>query len=297
MKAYAFSPAHITGFFEIHDEGSNPLLIGSRGAGICIGLGVLTKVEVFKNHKNEVFVKKNSSPVNFKVTRRTVEELLKFSDGNYRVVVVHKFRVPIGSGFGSSGAGALSTALALNEALKLNLTKVEAARAAHIAEVEYRTGLGDVAGQLVGGLEVRKGAGAPGIGFVERVSSDKLSVVCASLGVYETSNMITDPCSKERINKVGGWALSSFLPSPSLCSFIKLSSLFAEKVGFMNFNLLKLMRASIEAGALGLSVKKRVVFALVKEEDVEEVFKVFRAYLPKEDCFISYIEPRGARVL
>ena len=258
---------------------------------------MLTEVEVRRSHRNIVVVKLGSKVVDFKVTKRTVEELLKLADKPYRVVVTHRFQVPIGSGFGSSGAGALSTALAVNEALKLGLTKVETAKAAHIAEVKYRTGLGDVAGQLVGGLEIRKSPGAPGVGLVEKVPSSEITVVCAPLGIYKTSSMITNPSMKEKINKVGRWALSSFLAQPTPSRFIQLSARFAEEVGFVDAALKKFMAASVEAGALGFSVKKRVAFALVRERDVEEVLKVFDAFLPKTRYFTSRIDPYGARVV
>ena len=47
MKEFkAFSPAHITGFFEICDNNKEPLLKGSRGAGISLKKGVTTKVKI-----------------------------------------------------------------------------------------------------------------------------------------------------------------------------------------------------------------------------------------------------------
>ena len=46
MKATAFSPGHVTGFFEVR-EGDDPLASGSRGAGMCISLGATSKVTVF----------------------------------------------------------------------------------------------------------------------------------------------------------------------------------------------------------------------------------------------------------
>jgi len=48
---------------------------------------------------------------------------------------------------------------------------------AHNAEVNCKTGLGDVLASFHGGFEVRVKPGAPGIGTVEKISTDKISVI------------------------------------------------------------------------------------------------------------------------
>lgn len=65
----------------------------------------------------------------------------------------------IGSGFGVSGAATLATALAANEAFSLEWTREELVEAAHVAEVEAGTGLGDVFVQARGGLVWNVGDG------------------------------------------------------------------------------------------------------------------------------------------
>ena len=42
----AFSPGHITGFFQICDDSESPLEKGSRGAGVSVSKGVTTTVEM-----------------------------------------------------------------------------------------------------------------------------------------------------------------------------------------------------------------------------------------------------------
>ena len=41
-EATAFSPGHITGLFQVFDQSEDPLLQGSRGAGVSITQGVTT---------------------------------------------------------------------------------------------------------------------------------------------------------------------------------------------------------------------------------------------------------------
>ena len=60
--------------------------------------------------------------------------------------------LPLGYWFGISGASALATAYALNRLLKLKKSNKELAIIAHIAEVESKTGLGDVTNQYYWGF-------------------------------------------------------------------------------------------------------------------------------------------------
>lgn len=295
-RAAAFSPSHITGFFEIHDSSPDPLYVGSRGAGVSLGLGVVSIVEASPSARPEVEVLCSGRRVGFEVTRTAVSRLLRLAERPYRVVVNHLFSVPVGSGFGSSGAGALSAALAANEALGLGLAREEAAREAHVAEVLHRTGLGDVVAELVGGLEARVRPGGPGVGVVWKMPVHDLVVVCAPLGVYETRAMLTEPRLRERINKVGAWALERFLQSPSPRSFMELSARFAEEVGFLDGGMKGLVEAVAEAGGMGLSVKKRVAFTLARRGDAEGVAEAFRRALCVEPL-CAEVDNEGARVV
>ena len=63
--------------------------------------------------------------------------------------------MPLGCGFGLSGASALAAAYALNSLLNLKKPKKELAFIAHVAEVENGTGLGDVVNQYFGGFLVK----------------------------------------------------------------------------------------------------------------------------------------------
>jgi len=145
-EARAFAPGHITGIFQIFDKSADNLKTGSKGAGVSISRGVTTTVKAEKSGKNSLQVKINGSISNSaEVSKRVVEAFLsKFKEktANYKVVVEHEIEMPIGAGFGTSGAAALSLALALNETFELGMSKMEAAQLAHIAEVECKTGLG-----------------------------------------------------------------------------------------------------------------------------------------------------------
>ncbi|MDH5663863.1 MAG: hypothetical protein OEY90_05290, partial [Candidatus Bathyarchaeota archaeon] len=128
-RARAFSPAGISSFFEICDRTpdgapiTDPEQIGSRGGGFAISKGVSTEVSLVeaKEKQIRVFINGKLWP-EAETTRTVVETLLEKAPETYHVTVRHRVEVPIAAGFGSSAAGALGTALALSEALDLNLT-------------------------------------------------------------------------------------------------------------------------------------------------------------------------------
>ena len=103
--------------------------------------------------------KLSSKAVSSEVARRYLE----LDGGSWQTEISHVSGVPSGLGYGTSGAGALSLSLALNEAMGLSLSMPEAAQIAHMCEVECKTGLGTVASVFSGGLTVRTAPGAPEI--------------------------------------------------------------------------------------------------------------------------------------
>ena len=60
------------------------------------------------------------------VSKWIIRHFLKLIDEPLRISVTHNSKIPIGFGLGASGAGALSLSYALNDALKLNMTKESA---------------------------------------------------------------------------------------------------------------------------------------------------------------------------
>ena len=147
----AFSPGHITGIFQICDQVPNLLQKGSRGAGVSINKGVKTKVIVKPSTKSSFKIRINKIQVKTaKVSEHVLNSFLSRVKGNHEIFVDHDISIPIGSGFGTSGAGALSLAIALNEALSLDLPQIEVAQIAHIAEVKCKTGLGTVIAEKFG---------------------------------------------------------------------------------------------------------------------------------------------------
>ena len=195
-EARAFAPCHITGFFQILDQPANPLYAGSRGAGISSSQGVETVVKVRKAVKGSLQVRINcSASTSAEVSKHVVDAFLsRFKQmENFEIIVKHHIEVPIGAGFGTSGAAALSLALALNDVFGLDMSRIDAAQIAHVTEVECKTGLGTVIAEAFGGAEVRVKPGAPGIGEIKHVPVPKDYVVaCLTFGPLPTKKFLTD---------------------------------------------------------------------------------------------------------
>lgn len=298
-KASAFAPGHLTGFFQICDEADDPLLKGSRGAGFSITIGVNTKVEV--EPVKRIFVTVN---INGEVTREAVVSenvawrMLSALDSPHRVRVKHEVQIPIGAGFGSSGGGALSLALALNDALGLGLSRIEAARVAHVAEIECRTGLGTVLAELTGGFGVTVRPGAPGIGeTVKFRHSGDLTAVCLPFGPIPTKEALSDPELRHRINELGGRFVDELHRDQSPDLFMRLSRRFAEHVGLITPRLRAVLDKTDEAGLpCTMAMFGEAVFSLVESEQVDGLVEVLRAAAPRHEILVTRIEEQGARL-
>ncbi|MFZ3060682.1 MAG: pantoate kinase [Candidatus Methanoperedens sp.] len=240
ILSQAFAPAHISGIFII-DIKKNPALSGSMGAGICLEDGAVTKVSAAE----ETTVKINGAVADAPTTLTAIKLLTP-----QPVLVETTLRVPVGAGFGASGAGALSAALALNEALSLNLTFREIAEAAHVAEVTNRTGLGDVTGQTFGGIVIRKKAGAPFTVDIDKLPCRDETISWVSFGGISTKSVLSDDIKKKSINKAGRLRLKELLKKPTLPNFFRQSCLFAKEIGLMSPLVMEAIEAVEAAGGL-----------------------------------------------
>jgi len=229
----SFSPCQITGFFRIHDTPSDPLKIGSTGAGVNLQQGVTTSVKLRPASRTKLAISFNGRPLAQPVvSKAVVQEHLERTSEKFRVNVSHEGILPMGCGYGTSGAGALSLSLALNHALGSHLNNIEAAQIAHKAEVEYKTGLGTVTSAFYGGLVIRTRPGAPGIAEVKKIiPSSSLRVVSGAFGPMSTAGVLTNNGLRKRINQCGSGLVSLQSKSPEAKTFIRLSRRFADCLG------------------------------------------------------------------
>lgn len=300
-EAAAFSPAHITGFFQICDESADLLLKGSRGAGFSIDRGVTTKVSVEAAPKTSFTVKINGqASKSAEVSEYVLNAILPQVDGKYRILIEHEAEVPIGAGFGTSGAGALSLSLALDEVFDLDLPRVKLAQVAHAAEVECKTGLGTVIAEACGGLEIRVKPGAPGVGEVQQIPFDADYVsVCLPFTPISKKGVLTSEVLRSRINAFDGKLVEELAAQPTPESFMRLSRRFAEHVGLISERLRKILDETDEADIVcSMAMFGENLFTLVKQDSLNGLLRIFRRYAPSEnDIIVAHIDLKGARVL
>ena len=295
----AFSPGHITGFFQICDEPEDPLLKGSRGVGVSLSRGVITTVRVEPSPRTSLEIRINGRPEpRAVVSEYVLREMLSRTRGDYRVVVDHEVEIPMGAGMGSSGAGALSLALALNEALGLGLSEEEAAQVAHLAEVKCRTGLGTVIAETYGGLEVRVRAGAPGVGEVLKVPlRGDYVVACLSFGPIPTRSILTDEVYRRRINELGDMFITEFLQWPEPKTFMRYSRSFAEHVSLITERVRRVLREADEVGfTCSMPMFGEAVFSLLRREELGNLLEIFERH-QAPTLILSGVDERGARLI
>ena len=186
--------------------------------------------------------------------------------------------MPLGSGFGASGAGALSSAYALNQAFGLGLTANGVGAAAHVAEVVSGTGLGDVIAQNTGGLVVRLFPGAPGLGVVDRIPVPPQKVDCLVRGPLSTEKVLSDPGTMKEVNREGELALKELLKRPTLERFVSLSWEFAKRSGLARGWMEDAVEAVEASGGMaGMVMLGDAIFALNGGEALAEFGEVISA--------------------
>ncbi|MFW9830562.1 MAG: pantoate kinase [Candidatus Thorarchaeota archaeon] len=302
MKEKAFSPGHITGFFQICDEAKDPLMKGSRGAGLSVSNGVTTTVEISPASKTEIHIEINgNASLPAPVSEGVISKYLELDPQNNReIFVTHEVNLPIGCGFGTSGAGALSLSLALNESLNLGLTRIRAAQIAHTVEVELRTGLGTVIAETVGGIEIRTFAGGPGVGQIETLpASNDYMVVCLPFGPISTAHYLKDEPTRQRINDRGGLLTDALRGHPTVENFLDYSRHFAEYIQIITSRVRTVLQKADEAGfKCSTAIFGENVFSLVRPERVKKLVTIFSKHKESEyDVLVMNVDWEGARVL
>jgi pantoate kinase len=297
-RATAFSPGHITGFFQICDKPEDPLLRGSRGAGFSIDKGVYTRVEAEPAERNHVTIKADGETTHtYNVSENVIKRVLSDLDQPYSVKVEHKTELLIGAGMGSSGAGALSLSLALNEALGRGYTRVGGSRYAHLAEIECKTGLGTVTACCIGGFGVLVKPGAPGIGEGIKFKHGPLAAVCVSLGPLPTEKALSNQDTRRRVNTLGGRYVERLRKDGSLEVFRELSRRFAEHVGLITPRMREILGELDDKGVpCSMAMFGETLFCLVESREAEDVIDLLKSN-PVGGLLVAGIDERGARIV
>ena len=258
MSNSVFVPGHITGFFTVEDHEVS-LKKGSCGAGFLLSRGVKTTIS-------------SSDKFTFDVNQgddTVIAEVLKILETDADFKIVQDIQLPIGAGFGTSAASALSLTLALNEFLDLGYSTDLCGQIAHMAEVSLGAGLGDVIAQTGRGMVLRTAPGAPGIGEIKSFETDAV-IGWKTFGGIETSSIIQNPHHNEVISDAGLKYLEYFEEKPSLRNFLDFSNRFSRQTGLMSDdvrNLVDYFNSSDDIMGSSMAMLGNTVFAFAQNED------------------------------
>ena len=265
-QAKAFAPGNLSCVFKIipHPE---PAKMHSLGMGFTITEGVVVTVS---QYSNQTSVRFNGNEIHFPTVVSVVQKLTP-----QPIQVEIESPLPLGCGFGLSGAASLATTYALNALLALGKSEEELAMAAHVAEVENRTGLGDVCAQYHGGCLVKLKRGYPLA--AERLPIPAQPIYYRYFSSIQTKTILENAERRERINRAADETLQALekLTKSDAVDFnacIQLSKQFSLNSGLLEDSRVKETINGIEAagGVASMIMLGNAVFSTQPFEGATE---------------------------
>ena len=272
MSKSVFVSGHITGFFTIEDH-EVKLKRGSCGAGFLLGQGVRTTLSESSEFSMD-FNQGNDT---------VIREVLDIMEIAPEFKIVQDIQLPIGAGFGTSAASALSLTLALNEFLDLGYSLDLCGQIAHMAEVNLGGGLGDVIAQTGHGLVLRTQPGAPGVGEIKSFEHD-VAIAWKTFGGIDTASIIQDPHHKQVISDVGLKYLEFFAEKPSLRNFLDFSNKFSRQTKLMSGELKSLVdyfNSSDDILGSSMAMLGNTAFAFASDESAFKDMEIEGLHIDK----------------
>jgi pantoate kinase len=170
---------------------------GSVGVGCTID----SYVSVTAGVSAKSLVTFNGTPIHFPTVSYVMHRL---TDKHIKVDITSS--LPLGSGFGISGASAIASACAINALVGGLHTFQSLSEIAHESEIINKTGLGSIGTQITGGFLLKTGAGLPVRAIpLPFVGTDIYATV---IGPLKTPSVLGDPEAMKRIKKSATVALS-----------------------------------------------------------------------------------------
>jgi len=285
MQSLAFAPGHISGFFQpcYHKD---PLQTGSRGAGFSVNLGVQTQITLESSKEQSIKIHVNDHLELFPVVHKCIYNLIQHKP--YSISVDISSMLPFSQGFGMSAACALSTALGLSHLLHLPAHK--AIEAAHTAEVQQHTGLGDVIGSSIGGMEIRKIPGLPPYGSIQCVPGKFEVLLCVIDTPLRTEDILQNTELCEVISAIGNRCTNQLLMNPTVESFFSLSKTFAIETGLATQKMIKIIKEIEPITPCSMCMLGNALFTIYNPQ-VEVILQKYGT------IYHTSVDTYGARIL
>jgi pantoate kinase len=261
MPATAFAPGSVTTVF-VPSTGEE----GSLGVSFAIEDGVTTTVAP----ADSTAIALDGKATAFEPVSRLLEDL------SVSATVALESDLPVGRGFGASGAATLGTALAAAEVFDLDVGREGLVDAAHRAELAAGTGQGDVFVQDVGGMVWNTG---DGIGRRERTDP----VAYSAFEDIATADVLGDEAALSRITAAGTDALADFDPELPLDNWFPVSWAFATETGLVTETVAETIdRVQAAGGTATMAMVGETVIGTGRTDVLEEQ---------------TAITPKGARLI
>ena len=229
----SFVPGHVSITFAVKSD-IDPLKMGSTGFGLVLSLGVYCAVVNDRPSSEDAMIVCDGSAIEDPVTLRALE-IVGFSGKGH--TIYFRRDLPLGYGLGISGASALAACLEVEKDLDKSV------RAAHQAEVEFKTGLGDVMAisaslrsNLFPAIVIRKTPGYKG--KVSALPANNSFGICLSGLGLETTKILKD-C--EWIELINSAFAGIKLQGTNIRSVIKMGRIFSDKAGLITPEVLELL--------------------------------------------------------
>ncbi len=260
MTSEAFCPGHITALFYAPPRARDAARTGSRGAGLCIDRGARARVRALRGKGFGI------SPAEGTRLPPVVATAL----GNYLANARDEVRLelglvldlPVGEGFGISGAMALASVIAADGELGLlegDMGRLSAL--AHAAEVEFRTGLGDVVCQARGGLDIRTRPGLPPHGEIVTARHDGEVLIAWSGRPMHTASVLGDRGARARLEAAALPLLERAPAAPTMEWLLDAGWAFSQAAGLASPEVLSMVEACRPFGRASQVMLGNSIFA------------------------------------
>lgn len=224
--ATAWAPGNISLLFKVMPN-PDPAKMGSLGSGFTVNEGATVTAVSGSD------ITFNGDPITLPTITHVTRALT-----HVPLSIAITSSLPLGSGFGMSGAAALATAYATKKLLSLDKTELELAKIAHTAEVVHKTGLGDVGNQIHGGCCVKFVTSS--LFQMERLPFAGTAVYVKSWGKIPTPTILSNTTLVKKLDGVGEAALLQIKkrmkdPSFSFIDLINISNIFTKNSGLITY--------------------------------------------------------------
>ena len=238
----AWSPGHISGFFcpVITD---NPETTGSIGAGIAIEQGVTVTITGAQKTTVHSLSRQNGILHEEWFPSSLLEDLLHRLEIRVPLAITTECTLPLSSGFGLSAASLLALSYAVRAYCNLSLSDIECAMIAHEIEVLHRTGFGDIAGSMRGGVVYRPVPGITGGLIGDSIAYEKGEQITTLIfGPLISDSILTSEAALLQIKE----AFPEQKPK-TIEEFFSLSYQFAKKSELMSERVSQILNAAEKA--------------------------------------------------